>query len=85
VGSCALRMYMNPSLHDGTAQKISEDIGFQESVLDNSRQKIVEPPTLAGPEYKDFVIIMASGFTPFRLRKSFAYQDPTIAARMGSV
>jgi type IV secretion system protein VirD4 len=85
VGSCALRMYMNPSLHDGTAQKISEDIGFQESVLDNSRQKIVEPPALAGPEYKDFVIIMASGFTPFRLRKSFAYQDPAIAARMGSL
>lgn len=85
VGSCALRMYMNPSLHDGTAQKISEDIGFQESVLDGQRQKIVEPPVLGGPEYKDFVIVMASGFKPFRLQKSFAYKDAMLQARRGSL
>ena len=85
VGSCALRMYMNPSLHDGTAQKISDEIGFQEGVLDSTRQKIVEPPALAGPDYKDFVIVMASGFKPFRLHKSFAYQDQAIKTRMGSI
>jgi type IV secretion system protein VirD4 len=85
VGSCAMRMYMNPSLHDGTAQKISDDIGMREGVLDNSRQKIVEAPVLAGPDYKDFVIVMATGFSPFRLRKHFAYQDATIRARMGSL
>jgi len=85
VGSCALRMYMNPSLHDETAQKVSDDIGFQEGVLDNARQKIVEAPVLAGPDYKDFVIVMASGFKPFRVRKSFAYQDTMLKARMGSL
>jgi len=85
VGSCALRMYMNPSLHDETAQKISDDIGMQEGVLDNTRQKIVEAPVLAGPEYKDYVIVMASGFKPFRVRKSFAYADSTIKSRMGSL
>jgi type IV secretion system protein VirD4 len=85
VGSCALRMYMNPSLHDGTAQKISEDIGFQESILDNSRQKLVEAADLAGPQYKDFVIVMATGFKPFRLRKRFAYADQEIQKRMARV
>jgi type IV secretion system protein VirD4 len=85
VGSCALRMYMNPSLHDETAQKLSDQIGQQEGVLDNTRQKIVEAPVLAGPEYKDFVICMASGFRPFRVRKNFAYADPTINSRMGSL
>ena len=85
VGSCALRMYMNPSLHDETAQKISDDIGMQEGVLDNTRQKIVEAPVLAGPEYKDYVIAMASGFRPFRVRKSFAYADQVIKSRMGSL
>jgi type IV secretion system protein VirD4 len=85
VGSCALRMYMNPSLHDETAQKISDDIGFQEGVLDSTRQKIVEAPVLAGPEYKDYVVVMASGFKPFRLRKNFAYADLTLKARMGSL
>jgi type IV secretion system protein VirD4 len=85
VGSCAIRMYMNPSLHDETAQKLSDQIGLQDGVLDNTRQKIVEAPVLAGPDYKDFVIVMASGFKPFRVRKSFAYADPTIKSRMGSL
>jgi type IV secretion system protein VirD4 len=70
---------------DETAQKISDDIGMQEGVLDNTRQKIVEAPVLAGPDYKDHVIIMASGFKPFRVRKSFAYADPTIKSRLGSL
>jgi type IV secretion system protein VirD4 len=85
VGSCVLRMYMNPSAHDGTAQKLSDEIGMQEGVLDNTRQKIVEAPVLAGPDYKDHVLVMATGFRPFRVKKSFAYQDPTIASRMGSL
>jgi hypothetical protein len=54
-------------------------------VLDNSRQKIVEAPVLAGPDYKDFVLVMASGYKPFRLKKHFAYQDQAIKARMGSL
>ena len=83
VGGCAVRMFMNPSLHDETAQKLSDQIGMQESVLDATRQKIVEAPVLAGPDYKDYVIVMASGFKPFRLRKSFAHADPTLQARMG--
>jgi type IV secretion system protein VirD4 len=85
VGSCAVRMFMNPSLHDGTAQKLSDEIGFQEGVLDNSRQKIVEAPALAGPDYKDFVVVMAAGYKPFRLKKRFAYQDQTLKGRMGSL
>jgi type IV secretion system protein VirD4 len=85
TGSCAVRMFMNPSLHDDTAQKLSDQIGMQEGLLDGTRQKIVEAPALAGPDYKDYVIVMASGFKPFRLRKSFAHADPAIAARMGRV
>ena len=85
VGSCVLRMYMNPSAHDGTAQKLSDEIGMQEGVLDNTRQKIVEPSVLAGPDYKDHVLVMATGFRPFRVKKRFAHEDPTVASRMGSL
>lgn len=85
IGSCSLRMYMNPSLHDETAQKISDDIGYQESVLDGTRQKIVEPAVLAGPDYKDYAIVMAAGTKPFRVKKHFAWQDPALSARMGSL
>jgi type IV secretion system protein VirD4 len=84
IGSCAIRMFMNPSLQDETAQRLSDQIGMQESVLDNTRQKIVEAPVLAGPEYKDYVIVMPTGFKPFRLKKNFAYADPVIKARMSS-
>jgi len=28
IGACAIRMFMNPSLHDETAQKVSDDIGL---------------------------------------------------------
>ena len=85
IGSCAVRMYMNPSLHDETAKKISEDIGMQEGVMDRSRQNAVEPSVLAGPEFRDDVIVMAAGCKPLRLKKHFAWQDASLSGRMGSL
>ncbi|HXQ25086.1 MAG TPA: type IV secretory system conjugative DNA transfer family protein [Candidatus Acidoferrales bacterium] len=86
VGNCGVRMYMNPDLNNGTAQKLSEDIGYRESVIDGSRVKVVEPNVLAGEEYKDMVIVWARGMArPGRVRKNFAYMDPTLTSRMGSV
>ena len=76
---------MNPSLHDETAQKVSDDIGFQESVVDGTRVKIVEPNVLAGPDYKDLVIVMASNAKAARLKKYFAYADPNVTGKMGSL
>ena len=84
IGSCAIRMFMNPSLHDGTAKKLSEDIGYRESIVDGSRVKVVEPNVLAGPDFKDSVIVMAASAKPAKLKKYFAYDDPALTARMGS-
>lgn len=82
VGSCALRIFMNPSLHDETAQKLSDDMGYRESVIDGTRVKRVEPQVLAGPDFKDAVIVMASNAPPARVNKHFAYADPELKARM---
>jgi type IV secretion system protein VirD4 len=82
IGSCALRMFMNPSLYDETAQKLSEDMGYRESVIDGTRVKRVEPQVLAGPDFKDAVIVMASNAPPARVEKHFAHADPELAARM---
>lgn len=82
VGSCAVRMFMNPSLHDETAQKLSDDMGYRESVIDGTRVKRVEANVLAGPEFKDMVIVMASGAEPARVRKHYAYRDAELARRM---
>lgn len=83
VGSCAVRMFMNPSLHDETAQKLAEDIGYRDSIIDGSRSRVVEPAVLAGPQFKDFVIVMASGSKPARVRKNYAYLDPAVMSKMG--
>ncbi len=85
IGGCAIRMFMNPSLHDETAKKVSDDIGFQESVIDGTRVKVVEPNVLAGPDYKDLVIVMAANARAARLKKYFAYADDALKARMGSI
>ena len=85
IGGCAIRMFMNPSLHDETAQKVSDDIGFMDSVIDATRVKIVEPNVLAGPDYKDVVIVMAANARAARLRKYFAYEDDALKARMGTL
>ena len=85
IGGCAIRMFMNPSLHDETAQKVSDDIGFVLSVIDGTRVKIVEPNVLAGPDYKDVVIVMAANARAARLRKYFAYEDDALKARMGTL
>lgn len=85
VGNCGVRMYMNPDMGDGTAQKLSEDIGYRESVLDGQRVKVVEANVLAGPEFKDMVIVWARGMArPGKVRKNYSYLDPTLESRKGS-
>jgi len=81
AGACALRLFMNPSLHDETAQKLSDDMGYRESVIDGTRVKRVEADVLAGPEFTDKVIVMPTGAPPARLRKHFAYSDPELTRR----
>lgn len=83
IGSCAARFYMNPDLSDGTAKKLSEDLGLRESLIDGTRQPIAEPSMLAGPQWADKVLVMASGAKPARLDKHFAHSDPAMVARMG--
>ncbi len=82
LGQCGLRAFMNPSLQDGTAQKISDDIGYYESVLDRSRQKVIEPQMLSGPRFRDWQVIFTQGNKPLLAKKVLA--DLTgIASRYG--
>lgn len=81
VANCAVRCFMNPSLQDGTAQKLSDDMGYRESVVDGTRVKRVEPDVLAGPDFTSKVIVMASGATPTAVEKHFAYNDPELTRR----
>lgn len=85
LGSCAVRMFMNVPLNDELAQKLSDMLGYREGPLDASRTKLVEPLELAGPNYRDIALVLATNTKPTKVRKVFAWQDPTLKARMGSL
>ena len=85
VGSCAVRVFMNPSAHDGTAEKVSEEIGYREAALDGKRVRVVEAAELAGPTYRDVQIVLAAGAKPVKVRKAPAWQNKDLEARMGRV
>lgn len=73
IGSCAVRAYMDPSSHDGTAEKLSKELGQIESIVDGSRRQLAEINDLTGPDYKDSVLILRTGTKPIKALKSFAY------------
>lgn len=82
LGSCAVRIFMNPSGADGLAERLSEELGYVDSINDNSRRRMVEAADLAGPSYKDRQIVVAMGTKPAALRKEFAYANAELKRRM---
>jgi type IV secretion system protein VirD4 len=82
LGSCAVRIFMNPSGADGLAERLSEELGYVDSVNDNSRRRMVEAADLAGPSYKDRQIVVAMGTKPAAVRKDFAFANPELDRRM---
>jgi type IV secretion system protein VirD4 len=82
LGSCAVRIYMNPGGADGLAEKISEELGYVESLNDNSRRRVVEAAELAGPAYNDRQIVFAIGGRPVLVSKDWAYKSSEFEARM---
>jgi type IV secretion system protein VirD4 len=82
LGSCAVRIFMNPSGADGLAERLSEELGYVDSLNDNSRRRMTEAAELAGPAYKDQQIVLARGTKPAVVRKDFAYAIPELKRRM---
>jgi type IV secretion system protein VirD4 len=85
VGSCAVRIFMNPSAHDGLAERLSDQLGYRQSALDGTRMRLVEPSELAGPAYRDYQIVIAGSCKPAKVKKAFAWQNPELTSRMGTV
>ena len=73
---------MNPSGTDGTAEEISEHLGYVELAHDKSRKRLVEAADLAGPANRDRQIVIARPEKPAIVREDFAYQNPELEARM---
>jgi type IV secretion system protein VirD4 len=91
MGSCAVRTFMNPSLQDGTAKMIAEQIGMRSGEEHGGKQGdlkenalVVEPPQLAGAEFKELQIVMGVGSKPAKVRKKYAHADPVLEARKGA-
>jgi type IV secretion system protein VirD4 len=84
LGSCAVRIFMNPSGADGLAERLSEELGYVDGINDSSRKRLVEATELAGPAYRDRQIVLGVGAPPAKVKKDFAWRDETLKARMGS-
>jgi type IV secretion system protein VirD4 len=84
MGSCVVRIFMNPSGADGSAEKLSEQLGNIDSVNDSSRKRLVEATELSGPAFKDQQIVLGTGAPPAKVRKDFAWADAALEARKGS-
>jgi type IV secretion system protein VirD4 len=82
LGSCAVRVFMNPGGADGLAEQISAELGNVDSVNDNSRRRLVEAAELAGPEYRDLEIVLSTAGKPAKVRKDFAFDDAELVRRM---
>ena len=85
IGHCAVRLYMNPSGADGLSEKLSEEIGSIDSLHDGTRKRLVEAADLAGPGFRNQVLVLARETRPARVNKAFAYQDPELKQRMDSL
>jgi type IV secretion system protein VirD4 len=84
LGSCAVRVYMNPGGADGLAERLSDELGYVDSINDNSRKRLVEAAELAGPAFKDQQIVVGVGSKPAKVKKDFAYNDPELTSRMST-
>lgn len=84
LGSCAVRIFMNPTGADGLAERLSDEIGFVDA-LDGSRKKLVEASELAGPNYREQQIVLGLATRPAKVGKDYAWRNDGLKARMGSV
>ena len=96
MGSCAVRTFMNPSLQDGTAKMLAEQIGMRSGEEHGGKQAstargqlkedalVVEPTQLAGVEFKEVQIVMGVGSKPAKVRKKYAHADPAVRGKMGT-
>lgn len=82
LGSCVVRTFMNLPLNDELTTKISDQLGYREGPLDASKQKLVEPLELAGPNYRDLILVLATNTKPAKVRKRFAYQDNELIEKL---
>ena len=91
MGSCAVRSFMNPSLQDGTAKMLAEQIGHRSGEAHGGKDTetktdalVVDATQLAGPEFKDLQVVVGVGGKPAKVRKMFAHADPVLRSRMGA-
>lgn len=90
MGSCAVRTFMNPSLQDGTAKMLAEQIGYRKGEEHGGKDKqqsgapefVVEPAQLAGQEFKDLQVVMGVGTKPAKVRKAYAHADQELVRKM---
>lgn len=72
IESCGARIYMNPGAD--TAEKLAKTLGTRENLLTGKTEPVVTPQELMGPEWRDDMLVFATGEPPLRLKKVFFHE-----------
>ena len=81
--NCAVQTFMNVPLNSELAQKLSDILVRQSGApLDADSKKLLDPMELAGPKFKELMLVIGSNTAPAKVRKSFVFNDPELRARM---
>ena len=67
---------------NGLAERPSKELGYVDSVNDNSRTWLVEAAELSGPAYQDLQMVFAGGAKPAKVTKDFADKNAWLTRRM---
>lgn len=73
IESCGVRVYMNPGAD--IAEKLSNILGSRENLLTGKTEPVVTPQELMGPEWRDDMLVLATGEKPLRLKKAFFHEQ----------
>lgn len=84
IAACGLQAYLNPSLQDGSAQALAEQIGKQDHPFDQTQQRLlVTPQQLSGDTFRNDMVAFVGG-KPVRLRKHPFHGDAALKAMAGA-
>ena len=80
IGNCGVELYMNPDAE--TARSIASRLGDRTNVLDGAKRPLADAVELAGPDYRDRILVLGRGCRPARLSKIYAFDHADVSARL---
>lgn len=80
IGNCGAELYMNPDAD--TARALAARLGERSDIFAGTKKPLANAVELAGPDYRDRIIVLGRGCRPLRLEKAYAFKDREVSERL---